>query len=275
MTESVDQGARLPRLPVVFLPGGVTPVAASYAPLLDELRDEIDPLLKDLEVYAADMPPAGYSIQTEVDGLLQAVDAADLQTFHLVGYSGGGAVTLAFSAEHPERVLSLAMFEPADVPGRWDEYERGQWAELQEALADLPPERMLAEFTRRQVRPGTELPAPPDGSPPAWMSTRPAGLAAIMRAFEADRSDRETLRRCAMPVYLAYGLLTEQFMVHRVQVLAGLLPDLWIEAYPGVHHFSPPQRSQPARYASALRHLWARAKGPPVEKPAGDRTYAA
>jgi len=96
-----------------------------------------------------------------------------------------------------------------------------------------------------------------------------------MRAFEADQSDRETLRRRVMPVYLAYGLLTEQFMVHRVQLLAGLLPDVWIEAYPGVHHFSPPQRSQPARYASALRYVWARAERRPVEKAAGDRTYAA
>ena len=67
-------------LPVVFVPGGVTPVAASYAPLLKEVVEEIEPLLKDLEVYAGDEPPAGYSIQLEVDTLERAVNAARLDT---------------------------------------------------------------------------------------------------------------------------------------------------------------------------------------------------
>jgi hypothetical protein len=54
------------------------------------------------------------------------------------------------------------------------------------------------------------------------------------------------------------------------------LPDVWIEAYPGVHHFGPPQRTQPARYAWALRQLWARAEtrraGPAT---GGDNDFAA
>jgi hypothetical protein len=65
-------------------------------------------------------------------------------------------------------------------------------------------------------------------------------------------------------------------MVHRVQLLAGLLPEIWIEAYPGIHHFGSPQRTQPAHYAASLRELWARADrtslGP---SPEGDSTYAA
>jgi pimeloyl-ACP methyl ester carboxylesterase len=85
-------------LPVVFLPGGVTPVALSYAPVLKVLGEEIAPLLKDLEVYVGDEPPAGYSIPMEVDALERSVDAAGLDTFHLVGYSGGGAVSLSFAA---------------------------------------------------------------------------------------------------------------------------------------------------------------------------------
>ena len=168
------------------------------------------------------------------------------------------------------------MFEPANVPGVWDAYEQGQWVDFQEGLADLPADRMLAEFTRRQLRPGVDPPALPAGPPPPWMAQRPAGLRAMMTAFAADASDRELLRRIAMPVYLAHGLLTAEYMIHRVQVLAGLLPDLWIEAYPAVHHFAPPQRSQPKRYADALRSLWARAEGGRSPSAgADDRTYAA
>jgi hypothetical protein len=50
-------------LPVVFMPGGVTPVRPSCAPLLEELGEEVEPLLKDLEVYASDEPPAAYSMR--------------------------------------------------------------------------------------------------------------------------------------------------------------------------------------------------------------------
>jgi pimeloyl-ACP methyl ester carboxylesterase len=260
-------------LPVVFVPGGVTPVGASYGPLLQELGDEVAPLLKDLEVYAADAPPAGYSLRHEVDALERDVDAAGLDTFHLVGYSGGGAVCLAFAAQHPGRLRSLAMFEPANIPGPWVPDEHPETAASDERLG---PDQMLAEFTRRQLRPGAEPPPPPAGPPPVWMAKRPAGLRAMMSAFQSDATDRDALRRCAFPVYLAYGLLTAEFMVRRVQLLAGVLPDVWIEAYPGIHHFGPPQRTQPARYAAALRQLWGRAELGRAGSPAGgDTGYAA
>ena len=260
-------------LPVVFVPGGVTPVAASYAPLLNELEGEIEPLLKDLEVYAAAAPPPDYSMQLEVDALRQFVDAAGLDAFHLVAFSGGGAVSLSFCAQHPERLRSLAMFEPANVPGPWNPDDHPEVAAGQAALS---PDQMIAEFTRRQLRPGVEPPAPPPGPPPEWMAKRPAGLRAMMRAFETDGTDRDALRQCAFPVYLAYGLLTAEAMVRRVQLLAGLLPDVWIQAYPGIHHFAPPQRAQPARYAASLRQLWARAEGARAGSTSGgDTGYAA
>ncbi|HEY4753902.1 MAG TPA: alpha/beta fold hydrolase [Candidatus Limnocylindrales bacterium] len=259
-------------LPVVFLPGGVTPVALSYAPLLEELGEEISPLLKDLEVYAGDEPPADYSIQLEVDALERAVDAAGLDTFHLVGYSGGGAVSLDFAAQHAERLRSLAIYEPARQPGP---LVLADHPEYQSAGGQLGPEEMMAAFTSLQLRPGVEPPPPPQGPAPGWMAKRPDGLRAMMRAFEAYATDPELLRRCACPVYLAYGLLTHEGMVRRIQVLAGLFPDLWIEAYPGLHHFGPPQRSRPAHYASSLRHLWSRAEAERGGARGGDDAYAA
>jgi hypothetical protein len=60
-----------------------------------------------------------------------------------------------------------------------------------------------------------------------------------------------------------------------MQALAGVLPDVWIEAYPGLHHFNPPQRSRPAHYATALRHLWNRAEAGRGALGAGDTGYAA
>ena len=260
---------------VLFLPGGVTPVAPSYAPLLDVLGEDVDPILKELEVYASDAPPPGYSIALEVEALRERADAEGLGQFDLVAFSGGGAIALSFAARHPDRLRTLAMFEPANVPGAWDDDERRDFHELRAAMDGAPPERRIAEFTRLQIREGVEPPSPPPGPPPPWMAKRPAGLDALMRAFEVDDVERSALTRCRFPVYLAYGLLTAEFMVHRVQLLSTLLPDLWIEAYPGVHHFGPPQRTQPGHYAASLRELWGRADRATEHGAHGDAGYAA
>src|SRR5512141_3329821 len=104
--------------PVVFLPGVVTPVEPSYAPLLAELGNEVAPVLKELEVYVQDQVPGDYSIELEVDALARLLDRERLERAHVVAFSGGAAISLSFAARYPERIASLAMFEPANVPGK-------------------------------------------------------------------------------------------------------------------------------------------------------------
>ena len=48
-----------------------------------------------------------YELETELAGILRAAEAAGFERFHLVGYSGGGAISTAFAARHPEQLLSL------------------------------------------------------------------------------------------------------------------------------------------------------------------------
>src|SRR5213078_3711226 len=97
----------------------------------------------------------------EVDGITRAAAQAGFEQFHLVGYSGGGASTLAFVASHPERVLSLALFEPAWAGN--DELaseETALWAQFADVMRLPPPQRMPA-FVRLQLAPGVVPPAPP------------------------------------------------------------------------------------------------------------------
>jgi pimeloyl-ACP methyl ester carboxylesterase len=94
--------------PVVLVPGGVMPAAISYGPLLEVLEDEARVVPKDLEVYTTDAPPPNYRLDLEVDGINCAADAAGMNRFHLVGYSGGGACSLVFITRHPERVLRVS-----------------------------------------------------------------------------------------------------------------------------------------------------------------------
>jgi len=56
-------------LPALFVPGGVNPAAITYGDLLAALKDTVDPVLKDHELYAADAPPPKWGLSTEVEAL--------------------------------------------------------------------------------------------------------------------------------------------------------------------------------------------------------------
>jgi pimeloyl-ACP methyl ester carboxylesterase len=249
------------RRSVILLPGGVLPAEPAYRALLGELGDEVDGVTKDLEVYAGDEPPPGYSLATEVEGILRVADEHGFERFHLVGYSGGGASSLAFTAAHPDRLLSLALLEPAWAgnQGRFPE-EVALW-ECFEALPGLDPDEFMRGFTALQLAAGVEPAAPRPGPPPAWMAKRPAGLTAFIRAFDAGTLDPDHLRSFDRPVYFALGGRSNPDYYGRMaERLGTLFPDFTLERFEERHHFDPPQRREPARFAASLRRLWERAE---------------
>jgi pimeloyl-ACP methyl ester carboxylesterase len=165
---------------VIFLPGGVMPADLAYGPLLEALGDDVKAIAKDLEVYAGPKPPPGYTLDDEIAGVLRTAGNAGFDRFHLVGYSGGGASSVAFAAKHPERLLSLALLEPAWLgnDGLSPE-EQAVWQEF-DRIATLPSKEMMAAFVaiqlarasrRRHRRPAHRhrgwRPDPP-GCGPSW-----------------------------------------------------------------------------------------------------------
>lgn len=249
-------------VPVITLPGGVMPAALRYAPLAAALAGHADLHGKDLEVYAGDEPPPGYAVEHEVDALARYADSLGLDRFHLLGYSGGGFVCLAFAGTHPERLASLALFEPAWVPGPLSPDEARYTQRLRTGVAGLDGPAFMHAFTRIQLRDGVEVPPPPAGPPPPWMRTRPAGLKTLMTAFDVYPFDRDQLRHCTFPVFLGYGDLTGEHEELKAAILARLLPDLHIRRFPGIHHFVPPEQIYTNDHIDELRHLWARATVP-------------
>ena len=244
---------------VIALPGGVMPAAQRYAFLAAALGADVELHLKDLEVYSGPEPPAGYSIQAEVEALASFADSQGLDRFHLLGYSGGGFVSLAFAGAHPERLLSLALFEPASIPGRLSAEEAELYRRLESELAGRSGPDFMRTFMTLQVKSGVQL-TPPEGPPPPWMQTRPAGLAAMMAAYWAHPFDRDDLRRCRFPAFLGYGDLTGIHEEIRAGILARLLPDLHVRRFDGIHHFVPPEEIYSADHVERLRELWKRAE---------------
>lgn len=243
---------------VIFIPGGVTPAEQAYGPLLNVIGGQIQPILKDLEIYANDAPPAGYGVEMEVEGIRRVADAAGVKRFHLVGYSGGGAFALAFTAKYPERLRSLALVEPAWIGAPTAE-DAEDWAELTR-LMHLPAGERMRAFMHWHFRPGVEPPISPQpsGPPPAWMAKRPAGLEAMFRAFNNYDLDQNRFRKFNRPVYFATGSLSTRFFEREAKTLSGLFPDIHVEEYAGRSHFDPPHRAEAERFAQALRELWVR-----------------
>jgi pimeloyl-ACP methyl ester carboxylesterase len=245
----------------ILLPGGVLPAGPAYAALIAALGADVDAHPKELEVYAGDEPPAGYSMATEVAGIARVAEEAGFDRFHLVGYSGGGAASLAFAATNPERLASLALMEPAFAGWqRMTAPERTHFERFR-ALLDMDDADVFQTFQRLQLAPGVDPPTPPAGPPPPWMAKRPAGLRAILREFMTTDLDLDGLSRFDRPVWFALGGRSNPDYYGRMaDRLAGVFPDFTIERFPDRHHFDPPHRIEPERVAESLRALWARAE---------------
>jgi pimeloyl-ACP methyl ester carboxylesterase len=247
---------------VVLLAGSVLPADLAYSGLVSALGPDVDAIAKDLEVYRQDAPPPDYSLDTEVVGIALEADVRGWDRFHLVGYSAGGAAALAFAARRPERLLSLALLEPAWAGDwGWSAKHRRLWEQYDE-LERLGPEQFMEAFMRLQVRTEVRLPAPPPGPQPPWMRKRPAGISAIMRTFASYDLDRDALAAFDRPVYFALGGLSNPDQYGELaERLGNVLPDFTLEVFAGRHHFDPPHRVEPDRLAGSLRVFWARGTG--------------
>ena len=252
--------------PVVLLPGGVLPAQPAYQALLAALGDDVDARAKDLEMYAGEtVPPPGYSFDVEVEGIRRVADEAGFETFHLVGYSAGGAASLVFASRHPGRLRSLALLEPgwAGREGQTPE-EAAVFARFR-ALRGLPADEVMPAFVRHQLAPGVAPPPAPPGPPPPWMPSRLAGIGWFTAGLDTVEPDFEVLREFARPVYFALGGRSNPDLYARIASrLSRIFPDFTLDVFEDRHHFDPPHRVEPIRLAAALRDLWRRAE-PSVE----------
>lgn len=245
----------------MLLPGIVLPAEPAYGALIEALGPDVEAVAKDLEVYATPEPPQDYSLEVEIEGVLREADAHGWARFHLVGYSGGGAASLALAAARAERLASLALLEPAWAGNRdLSPAEKALWVQF-DRLEGLPVEQFMSTFMRLGLKPGVPLPAPPPGDPPPWMAKRPAGIRAIQGAFKRSDIDGEALRHFDRPVYFALGALSNPDQYGEIaKRLSGVFPDFELEVFDERHHFDPPHRIEPERLANSLKKLWDRAE---------------
>jgi pimeloyl-ACP methyl ester carboxylesterase len=241
---------------VICIPGSVAPAPQRYRPLIDATGEAAELHPKDLEVYREATPPPDYSIEEELAAIDRFAESKGLSRFHLIGYSGGGFISLAYSGTRPERILSLGLFEPARIPGRLTAEEESFFTELDRKLDGLHGDQFMATFVREQVKPGAVLPPPPPGAPSPEMQKRPAGIAALIKSFGEYGFDRDLLRAAPFPVFYGYGDLSHEEQALKAGILARLFADIRVHRYAGVHHFVPPEQIYTPPHVSALLGLW-------------------
>jgi len=244
----------------VLLPGILMPASVRYAPLIDALGPDVRATAKELEVYAQDVPPDDYSVVTELDGLGRFLDEQGIDRIHLYGHSAGASVALAFTAAYPQRVLSLAMDEPAT------DFSKDDRAVLREQfpqrLEDLPAAERMRVFATSLVRPNVQLSVPPPPPPGPESAKRPRGMLAFEKALHKHEMDIADLARFPGPVYFSYGSLSSSRWEQMSARVSSWFPRCRVERYDGLHHLNTSHQAEPTRVARALHELWVEAKSP-------------
>lgn len=101
--------------PVVLLPGGLTGWL-SWVPHQEALASDytairLQPIHN--ELGSRGVPgDLSYTATTEVESIGSTLDALEMETAHLAGWSRGAADLVAFAVAHGERVRSLTLIEP-------------------------------------------------------------------------------------------------------------------------------------------------------------------
>jgi hypothetical protein len=58
----------------MLLPASVLPAQPAYGALFEALGTDVNAVAKDLDLYAGDEPPAGWSLDTEIEGVLREAE---------------------------------------------------------------------------------------------------------------------------------------------------------------------------------------------------------
>jgi pimeloyl-ACP methyl ester carboxylesterase len=194
---------------------------------------------------------------------------------HLVGHSYGGAVALRVALQHPELVVSVAVYEPVAMRVLFEEDPTAPAAlEIARVAATMrreidagSPERAAQVFTDYWSHPGH------------WASLSPGHQAAIARRMPVihdhfvslfnDVVTRDDYARLARPVLYLTGSETTAAARRTTALLQRVLPQVEPVAMHALGHLGP--ITHPERVGLAIGHFLRRH----VEAPLAEQRHAA
>lgn len=213
---------------------------------------------KDME-FARFVDPSrwmDWTLDTEVAAIELLRQRAETNELDLVGYSGGGAVALAYAVAHPEVLTSLTLIEPPWIGNDvWSE-EEAAFREAYERLADEPGDGFWEAVSGVLNGPGNPVPR----RPPIGVQDLKNAFLGVWRGYRAAPLDRSRLRHIGSPVYLPVGEGSAGRMRAQAQYLAACFPNAHMELYERASHFDLPIVGA-KRLAEGLERLWQESSG--------------
>jgi 3-oxoadipate enol-lactonase len=217
------------------------------------------------DVGQSSMADERYEIRDMADDTMALADALGLDSFHLLGYSMGGAISQEVALTAPERVKTLTLAVTFAGTGNWGKKlsevwgARRQRASREEHIDELMLLTLSEEFFEneegaRYVR--SMMLADPNPQPPE----------AFARQLEASRRHdaRDRLGSLTMPVHVIgceYDILVP---VWKQRELADLIPDAKLTVIERCPHGANIER--PAEFNSAVVDFIAEQAAAPVQQ---------
>lgn len=89
----------------------------NWTRLARELTDDFNLVAVDLPGHGDSSKPLdlGYRFEDQVQHLSGILKALDVQKFHMMGNSMGGAITALYAATYPDQVRTAVLFDPAGI----------------------------------------------------------------------------------------------------------------------------------------------------------------
>lgn len=228
--------------PILLIPGGLTGWK-SWEPFVElfsaKHREVINVQLLNVQYGLEDRAlPDGYSVETESRALASTLDSLGYpEPLDIVAWSYGGFAALDYALDHPERIRTLTLIEPA---AKWVLQAQGSVDDEVQRMIDFHDtfrgdisEDMLASFLR-------DAGLVPDGqSPrelPQWKEWVPFRQSLrILPSIYTHEDDLGRLQNFDPPVLLVKGTGSSQIEHHIIDGLAANLPRARVIELPGGH----------------------------------------
>ena len=238
-----------------FQSGSGVPVVLIHGGLGDyrEWSAQIEPFSQHYRVldysrrynYPNDNPERpNHSAIVEAMDLVALLDALKLERVHLVGYSYGALTALFFATQHPERLRSLTLAEPAimkwlpEIPGgqaELDKFMRTMWRPAGEACRKEQPETALRIACDYFAGKDSYDRFPPEARR-MLMSNIREWKALTISQEPFPMLDRELVRGLKVPTLLITGEKTLTPLRMIIEELSRVLPAAERVTIPGATH---------------------------------------
>ncbi len=241
--------------PLVLLHGAdVGSADLTWRPLIPVLAEAFRVIAPDLPGHGSSPPlPGPPATEAYIRWLGAFLDALGIRRTALVGLSLGGAISLGFALQHPERVSRLVLVASYGLMRRVPLHALGY------RLVRIPP--LVALLTRLRAAPfvlrlGLRwVVGDPRAVPPALLQEVAAAVRArksLFYAWLATELDKHTVRTCYLdrleelrvPTLLLHGDRDRLVPVEAAQEAARRIPHARLVVFPGCGHWVPRERPE-------------------------------